>query len=105
MFVQHLAGGFRTGNRKHSRIEDADLFQGRALVPVDVLMADLVAAEFDDQDRCQFYVFWVGSISGKYRSSTWSCLKRTTSSSTTRSGPRVCDTVTLLRSVEFCSTK
>ena len=26
VFVQHLAGGFRTGNRKHSCIEDADLF-------------------------------------------------------------------------------
>ena len=67
-------------------------------------MADLVAAEFHDQDRCQFHVFLGRFDFREISVEHLVVLRRTTSSSTTRSGPRVCDTVTLLRSVEFCST-
>ncbi len=48
--VDHLARGFRTGDRQAGRIEQADLNEDGSLVPVDMLMNQLVAFELDDAD-------------------------------------------------------
>src|SRR5258708_23539252 len=52
--VDHLARGFRTGDRQAGRIEQADLNKDGTLVPINMFMNQLIAFELDDTDGGDF---------------------------------------------------
>src|SRR5215472_17312498 len=53
-FVEELPRGIDAGDRQTRRVEQSDLHEHARLIPVDMLVIELVAAEIDDRDGGHF---------------------------------------------------
>ena len=77
------------GDRQSFGIERADLDEDRGLIPVDVLIVELAAAEADDGDERDLDILSDGLRPGSIQSISMSWVKQNSISSTTRSAPMV----------------
>src|SRR5262245_26466556 len=55
--IEDLGGRFRARDRQLRGVEDPELCQHRRLIPVEMLLAQLVATELHDRDHRNAYFF------------------------------------------------